>query len=477
MVGIENKVRNIFTMPGTIVDKSLNNLSDNFKKLPRFVSDYLISILVNTNNPSEGVVKINDLINNHYIESNQKELIKSRIKEIGQYNLIGHIKCRYDNNKEEYFVDVEALEEKNARISYDILKQHNEALLTTGAWGTITICYDQSFKIKNTTYPLLITNFIPFQVTRINLDDWIRKSQEFSLEEWIDLIISTIGFDPSSLSRDEKFIYIIRLIPFVESNINMIELGPPETGKTFAYRSLSSYGFVISGSMTTVASLFYNKLRRQTGIIVNRDVVMFDEITNANFSKNDEIISILKDYLNTGKFSRDNREFSSESSIMFAGNIICNREDKTVRNTYRHLFLPLPETIRNDRAFLDRIHGFIPGWIAPQIKSENISKSIGFMADYFSEIMHRLRSRNYGYIISSKIKFENIGQRNEVAVTRMASGLLKLMFPSKTVKNINEEELKLVLDIAISLRKRVLEQLAIISPSEFNNVDINYKIL
>ncbi|KKL22700.1 hypothetical protein LCGC14_2432840, partial [marine sediment metagenome] len=309
-----------------------------------------------------------------------------------------------------------------------------------------------------------------------DLDQWIERRNEFTDQEWSDLLINSVGFNPQQLTEQEKIVHFMRLMPFVEPNISLVELGAPETGKTFTYRSLSSYGFVISGSKITIASLFFNKLRRQLGVIGQKDCVMFDEIAHAEMNGQDDLISMLKDFMNTGRFTRGNTEFGSECSVVFGGNIDCDRANKKVKGYYRHLFMPLPRIIQNDRAFLDRIQGYIPGWQAAQIADGNFSKSLGFMADYFSEIMHRLRARNYAHIILEHVDFGNMTLRNQTAVTRMSSALLKLLFPHRTVDTIQSNELRYVLDIAASLRQRVVDQLAIIAPAEFGNIKLSYAL-
>jgi len=472
----ESKVSQIFSHDGMIVDKKLSFLGDHFRKIPRFVADYLITTLVDSENPHVGMEKIGRLMTENFVDSDQKEWIKSQIKENGTHHLIGEIRCRYDQTKDEYWADIGSLGDQYVRISPYIIAEHGDILLTTGGWGTIEVAFDPSFAIRSKLYPFIVVDFKPLQITKINIDYWIGQRSEFSDSEWIDLMINSIGFDPTTLTQQEKMIYLARLLPFVESNINLVELGPPETGKTFNYRSLSSYGFVVSGSKTTVASLFYNKIRRKLGVVGYKDCVMFDEIAHADLNGQDDLISMLKDFMNTGKFGRDTTEFSSECSMVFAGNIDCDRSKKCVKGYYKHLFTPLPRIIQNDRAFLDRIHGYIPGWLAPQIAESKFAKDYGFMADYLSEIMHKLRSRNYAHIIIERIEFGSMTQRNQTAVTRLASGFLKLMFPHKTSETIENHELKLVVDAAVDLRQRVVDQLAIMAPAEFGDIKLSYNI-
>jgi len=478
----KGKASEVFPEHGIIVDKSLGCLSEQFRKLPSFVVDYLISEMVDPENPTPGLDRISKLLNDHFMNADQKDLVKSKIRENGEYTLIGRIRCRYDESKDEYWVDVTSLGNQYVRIDPYLIAEYGDSLLTTGAWGVFKIVYDDTFIMRNKLYPFIVMDFKPIQITGISVDTWIERRSQFTDDEWLDLMITSIGFDPSSLSVEEKWWYMARLVPFIESNINLVELGPPETGKTFAYQSLSSYGFVISGGQTTVASLFYDKLRRQLGLLGHRDVVMFDEFaTTSNrgankWSGQSDLIDMLKDFMNSGRFGRGTAEFASGCSTMFAGNIDCDREKGTVSVRYRSLFSPFPQVVNQDRAFLDRIHGFIPGWRIPQIRESKLAKSEGFMADYISEIMHRMRDRNYANVVLENVDFGQMSQRNQRSLVRIGSGLLKLMFPHRTTETVEQHELKTVLDIAVDLRQRVVDQLAIISPNEFGGVKLDYQI-
>lgn len=477
---VQDKISMIFKEKGIIVDKGLSYLNEQFRKLPMFVIDYLVAEMVDPDSPDIGISNINKLLDNHFLESNQKELIKSRIREQGEYTLIGRIRCRFDESKDEYWVDIASLGNQYIRIDPYIIAEHGDILLTTGAWGVFKIVYDESFIMKNKLYPFLVTEFKPMQITGINTDVWIERRSQFTEQEWLDLMVMSVGFNPDNISTEEKWLHMIRLIPFIESNINLIELGPTMTGKTFTYQSLSSYGFVISGSQTTVASLFYDKLRRQLGLIGYRDVVVFDEFAATNgsnkWSGQNDLVDMLKDFMNSGRFGRGSAEFSSDCSMMYIGNIDCDREKRCVSTRYRNLFSPLPQCVNRDRAFLDRIHGFIPGWRIGSIKECNLSKGRGFMADYLSEIMHRMRGKNYSQVILSRIDFGQMGQRDQKSLVRISSGLLKLVFPHRSSSTITNDELKTVLDIAVDLRQRVLLQLSIVCPGEFGNVKLSYKI-
>jgi ATP-dependent Lon protease len=469
---LDDKVLRVFELGKVVVHKGITHFSDQFRKLPRFVADYLVATLVDPQNPAPGLAKIDRLLREHLAESDQQDLIKSRIRERGQHPLIGQLRVRYDATRDIYWAEIPALGDSYVRINLSIVRTFSESLLTAGAWGTMVVAFDGHFSLGGKRFPFVVESFTPLQITQIQVDAWVNARAAFTADEWIDLLMTSIGFDPAALVREEKVLYLLRLVPFIEPNVNLIELGPPETGKTFAFRSLSSYGFVVSGSNTTVASLFYHKARRRMGVVGCRDCVLFDEIAHSNF-RDEGLVSILKDYLNTGHFGRDTDEFASECSVVFAGNIECDRAARQVAARCCNLFDPLPMVLGRDVAFLDRIHGFLPGWCAPQVSESRLARGVGFMADYLSEIMHQMRSRNYAPILLDHVDFDGMGKRSETALTKIAAGLLKLVYPHRTSQTIQREELDWVLAEAVGLRQRVLDQLAKMAPGEFGHARLD----
>ena len=451
-----------------VVLKPLTRWNEAYKEFPRYVMEYLCAKYVDPINPVSGQQKIDQLLREHYVESDAKELIKSRIKEQKEYVLLGSLQVRLDAGKDHYWAEVPALGDNFVRISAKILQDYGDILLTGGAWGTMTIEYDARYEIKGRIYPFLIHEFRPFQITRLDLDDYIFKRESFATEEWIDLLIQSIGFNPTRFSSREKLLMLLRLVPFVEANTNLIELGPRETGKTYTYRNTSSKAFVISGGKATPATLFYNISSKKIGILGYRDVVFFDEIAATSFTDPDATISVLKDYMQTGRFSRGPLEFSAQASIVLGGNIDTNIEKKSPSEKYLHLFEVLPDELL-DTAFLDRIHCFLPGWELPKIRPENYAQGYGFITDYLAEIFSRLRRRNYQLHVNNHVDFGSITGRNQDAIRKICAGLLKLIFPNRTSDTLLAEELDICLSMAIESRERVLDQLSIMSPNEFTS--------
>jgi ATP-dependent Lon protease len=475
---MDEKTLRVFGDKSVVVHKALVDVTrDEYRQLPKFVLDFLVSSFVAVDNPGPGLRKINKFLSEHYVDSSQKELLKYRLEQRGEYILFGKIQVRVDQSKGAcvYWVDMPSLGDDKVRINPEILEEYGQALLVDGCWGKIHLIYDPSVAVSRSRIaPYLIVDFCPMQVVATDVNEWINSRNNFSTEEWTDLLISTIGFDPQVVDEYTKEILLCRLVPFIENAVNLIELGARETGKTYAYRNLSDRGYVVSGSNITSAVLFYHKVKRLPGVIVSKDVVCFDEIADSEWNGDGDIINVLKDVMNSGSFSRD-IEFTTNAGVCFTGNISTNVETKEVAGYHKHLFYGLPSQIRDDSAFLDRIHGFIPGWKMSKLQSNMYAKGYGFLADYFSSIMYQMRDRNYSNIVNEHIKLTGSTTRSEIAIRRITSGLLKLVFPHRDETSIQKNELQWALDIAISLRQRIIDQLAVIEPKEFCNVNLGYE--
>jgi ATP-dependent Lon protease len=456
-----------------VILKPLTRWNEAYKEFPRYVMEYLVSRYVQPDEPVAGQRKIDKILSEHYAESAKKELIKSRIKEQGHYTLLGQLAVRLDQSKDHYWADVPALGDNTVRVAPKVLAQYADVLLTSGAWGTMEIEYDGTYEIKGRKFPFYIREFTPLQYTRLNLDDFIAKRPEFTDDEWLDLLIQSIGFNPARFERRIKMLMLLRLVPFVESNFNLIELGPRETGKTYTFRNTSNRSFVVSGGKATPATLFYNKATRKLGVIGLKHVVFFDEIANTQFDDAEASISVLKDYMQTGKFSRGDQEFSAPCSIVLGGNIDTDMEQRQPTEGYRHLFAVLPDELQ-DPAFLDRIHCYLPGWEMPKIRPENYALGYGFLTDYLAEIFAELRRRNFQTHVGTWVDLHTMTGRNQDAIKKTTAGLLKLLHPHRTPETLQREEIEPLVQIAVEMRKRVTDQLAKILPAEFSAVDYKF---
>lgn len=457
-----------------VILKPLTRWNEAYKEFPRFVMEYLVSRYVDPVDPLAGQHKIDKILSEHYSESAKKELIKSRIKERGQYTLLGQLSVRLDQSRDHYWASVPALGDDNVRVAPKVLAQYSDVLMTSGAWGTMEMEYDGTYEIKSRKYPFYIRDFTPLQYTRLNLDDFVAKRAEFTDDEWLDLLVQSIGFNPARFDRRVKMLMLVRLVPFVESNFNLIELGPRETGKTYTFRNTSSRAFVVSGGASSTPSLFYNKASRKLGVIGLKHLVFFDEIAHTNFD-DEASISMLKDYMQTGKFTRGDQEFSAPCSIVLGGNIETNLELRQPEAGLKHLFQVLPVELQ-DPAFLDRIHAYLPGWEMPKIRPENYSIGYGMLTDYMAEIFAELRRRNFQTHVNAWVDMGSMTGRNQDAIKKTTAGLLKLLHPHRSPDTITRDELVPLLEIAIEMRKRVTDQLAIILRSEFSGVEYGFTV-
>ncbi len=457
-------------MRDRVVLKPLTRWNEAYKEFPRYVMEYLCARYVDPNNPIPGQQRIDRLLQEHYVDSDARELVKSRIKERKEYILLGSLQVRLDAARDHYWAEVPTLGDNHVRVSQRVLQDYGDALLSGGAWGTMTIEYDARYELDGRIYPFYVREFKPFQITRLDLDDYIAKRRQFTDQEWIDLLITSIGFKPARFDQRVKVLFLLRLAPFVEPNYNLIELGPRETGKTYTYRNTSSRSFVISGGKATPATLFYNLASRKIGILGYRDVLYFDEIANTRFGDPEATISVLKDFMQTGRFSRGPLEFSSAASIVLGGNIDTDLERRQPVDRYVHLFEVLPAELQ-DTAFLDRIHAFLPGWEIPKIQPENYAEGYGFITDYLAEIFVRLRRQtHYLTAVQAQADFSGLTGRNQHAVAKTASGLLKLIYPHRTADDLQRDELALCLNLAAECRERVIAQLAVMAPAEFKPI-------
>lgn len=458
-----------------VILKPLTRWNEAYKEFPRYVMEYLVSRYVDPAEPLAGQHKIDKILSEHYSESAKKELIKSRIKERGQYALLGQLTVRLDQGRDHYWATVPALGDDTVRISQQVLAKEGDVLMTSGAWGTMEVEYDGTYEIKGRKYPFYIREFTPLQYTRLSLDEFVEKRHLFTEDEWLDLLVQSIGFNPAKFERRVKMLMMMRLVPFVEPNYNLIELGPRETGKTYTFRNTSNRSFVVSGGKATPATLFYNKASRKLGVIGLKQLVFFDEIANTHFDDAEASISMLKDYMQTGKFSRGDQEFTAPCSIVLGGNIDTNIDLRQPDPRYLHLFQVLPVELQ-DPAFLDRIHAYLPGWEMPKIRPENYSTGYGLLTDYMAEIFSELRRRNFQTHVNASVDMGDMTGRNQDAIRKTTAGLLKLLHPHHSPESLPISELLPLIQMAVEMRKRVTDQLARILPAEFSSVDYEYRV-
>ncbi len=448
---------------GKVVNK-VHTINTGVDEFPRYVVEYLIDNYCAEDTFYQDMEKVVRRLKEAFVYGAESEKIRHYIRENRHHSIIANLEVRLVETEDKYWAAIAALNESFVNIPEGIVRQY-PMLLAGGMWGTIDLTYDETEIHNKKIRPFKITSFTPFQVSVINLDEYITKRREFSSDEWIDLQVNTCGINPAKMTRRQKLLYLCRCIPLVENNYNMIELAPRETGKTYLYRNISYYSHVLSGGKATPAQLFVNLNTGKIGEVGTRDAVVFDEIANTDFSDPKAFVSIMQGFMQDAKFSRGKKELLAFGSLVFVGNI--DVQGSMPHEKYYHLFEPLPDFLQVI-AFLDRIHAYLPGWELPKLSPDSYARDYGFITDYFCEIMHELRRidvlsgvRDRFEIIDTVHTVHGISGRDQRAILKSVSGLLKLLYPDG---NVTDDELEEVLLIAIELRQRVREQLHLIAP-------------
>jgi ATP-dependent Lon protease len=430
-------------------------------KLPRYVAEYLISEFKGSDNWED---KLRGFIRKHYYEPEEKELVKHRLVTEGSVRVLDELRVIVDIETKTHIGILQTLDIW-AEVPVDIVER-NKATLTTGMWGLITIKnMPWAKEVLGRPIGAVVVDFTPFQSPEVDPGILEDARSCFTLGEWIDVLVNTIGLDPSVYNPRQKVILLSRLIPVIECNVNIAEFGPKQTGKTYLYRHLSNYVRIISGGTISPATLFYNLRTRVPGELAVKDLVVFDEISKVRFPNPDEMMGKLKDYMESGMFERGDKKAVSDASLVFMGNITV----ETTPEGYvpvEDLTYVLPEPMR-DSAFIDRIHGLIPGWQLPKISQSkyHLSKGYGIASDYFAEALHLLRKESLSLSISKHLEFsENFKIRDEKSLKKITSGLVKILFPDG---GFNKNELKRIVELAVEYRQIIRDWLHKVDPGEF----------
>ena len=471
---MNTKLKEIFK--GKVVNKD-HTLNTGVDEFPRYVLEYLIDNYCSEETFHEDMAQVVRRLKENFVHGAEAEKIRHFIRENRRHVLIANMEVRLVETEDKYWASIPAINESYVHIPEGLVSQY-PMLLSGGMWGTIELTYDENEIHNKKIRPFKVLNFTPFQVSYINLDEYIEKRSLFSTEEWMDILINSCGLDPSAMTRRQKLLYLCRCIPLVENNVNLIELGPRETGKTYLYRNISYYAHVLSGGKATPSQLFINLNTGKIGLVGTRDCVVFDEIANTDFIDPKAFVSIMQGYMQDSKFSRGKKEILAFGSLVLVGNL--DVQGDLPHEKYYHLFEPLPGFLQVI-AFLDRIHGYLPGWEIPKLTPQSYSKDYGFITDYFCEIMHELRKvdvlasmRSRFEVVDTARTAKGVSGRDQRAVMKLASGLLKLLYPHGV---ITDKELEELLLIACELRQRVREQLYIMAPGEYERINIGVRIL
>lgn len=486
----------IDAFPGKSVRKDLTSLMKKGANVPTYVLEYLLGMYCATDDEEEmkiGLEKIKKILSENYVRPDQSDYVKSKIKENGQYTVIDKVTVRLDEKEDKYIASFTNLDLKDFEVNSDLVT-HNEKLLIGGIWCIIKIEYvgldredeDEEYeedifdgnkkkrgkklKKKKSKYesPFAIAALKPIQMANLDLDEIIETRRQFTKDEWITLLLRSAGYEPDELSEKQKFHYLLRFVPFIQKNYNLVELGPRGTGKSHAYSELSPYSILMSSGHTTVSNMFYNMASHRVGLVGNWDCVAFDEVGGIKGSDTD-MVQIMKNYMANGSFARGSDSISSDASIAFEGNTFRSVEDM-LRTT--NLFEPFPEGFNNDSAFFDRIHAYLPGWETPKLRASLFTNRYGLISDCFSEFCHAMRKYDFTNSFGEYFALnDNFNTRDDTAVRRTFSGLAKLIYPDE---KMDKEEARELLEYAIECRRRVKEQLRKMNPAEFSDVMLGY---
>jgi len=415
---------------------------------------------------NEGVETVKRILAENFVRPDEAEKVKSKIREIGKYTVIDKVSVKLNEKKDIYEAEFSNLGIKGVAISPTYVKQY-EKLLCGGIWCIIKMDYYYDEEARGTS-PFNISNLTPIQMPNLDMEEILGGRKYFTKDEWIDVILRSIGMEPTRFDNNVKWHLLARMIPLVENNYNLCELGPRGTGKSHVYKEISPNSILVSGGQTTVANLFYNMASRQIGLVGLWDCVAFDEVAGITFKDKDGI-QIMKDYMASGSFARGKEEKNASASMVFVGNI--NQSVDVLLKT-SHLFEPFPEAMANDTAFFDRMHYYIPGWEIPKMRPEFFTDEYGFITDYVSEFMREMRKRSFSDALDKFFKLgNNLNQRDVIAVRKTVSGLVKLIYPNGEFTRDDIEE---ILRYALVGRRRVKEQLKKIGGMEFYDVHFSY---
>lgn len=452
---------------GRVVRKDLTKQLKEGANVPVYVLEYLLGMYCASDDDQiveQGLQNVKRILSDNYVRPDEAEKVKSLIRERGSYKIIDKVSVKLNQKKDVYEAQLSNLGIKDALVPPQMVKD-NEKLLTGGIWCMITVNY--FFEEGQKTSPFSLMTIKPIQMPNMDMEEVFTARTHFNRDQWIDVLLRSVGMEPANIESRTKWHLIARMIPFVENNYNVCELGPRGTGKSHVYKECSPNSLLVSGGQTTVANLFYNMASRQIGLVGMWDVVAFDEVAGITFKDKDGV-QIMKDYMASGSFSRGRDSIEGKASMVFVGNI--NQSVDTLVKT-SHLLAPFPDAMI-DTAFFDRFHAYIPGWEIPKMRPEFFTNRYGLITDYLAEYMREMRKRSFSDAIDKFYKLgNNLNQRDVIAVRRTVSGLLKLLHPNGSY---SKEDVRVCLTYAMEARRRVKEQLKKLGGLEFFDVNFSY---
>jgi ATP-dependent Lon protease len=459
---------------GYLVRKDLVRQYARQYPVPTYVVEFLLGrycASVDEKEIAEGIEIVEKQLKDRTVRTGEEELFKSRAKETGSVKLIDLLRARLDARNDCYIAELPSLTLRDVRIDDQMVKDH-ERMLTDGFYAEVTLSYDGIVAQQQAGRPFKIEGIRPIQMSKSDVLEIFAKGRRvFATAEWIDFLLRSIGLQPSALPERAKMVALLRMIPFVERNYNLVELGPRGTGKSHVYQQISPNAHLISGGKATVAKMFVNNATGQRGLVCQYDVVCFDEVSGISFDQKDGV-NIMKGYMASGQFSRGKENIRADGSIVMLGNFDVDVEQQ---QRVGHLLSPLPPEMRDDTAFMDRLHGFAPGWDFPKLNpNEHLTNHFGLVSDFISECWSRLRLGNRFSVMQGRIHLGGaLSGRDIEAVNKTVSGLVKLLFPDPDMP-IADHDLEWIVRTALEVRRRVKEQQKRVFKSEFRNTHFSY---
>ena len=461
---------------GYLVRKDLVRKYSRQYPVPTYVVEFLLGRYCATTDEreiEEGLQIVERQLKDRTVRTGEEELFKARAREKGSVKLIDIIKARLDAKNDCFLAELPSLGIRDVRIG-DRLVHDNERMLTDGFYAEVSLGYDAAIAQEKNGRPFAIETLRPIQLSKPNvLDTLVEARREFSLNEWVEFLIRSIGLEPATLSERAKWITVLRMVPFVERNYNMVELGPRGTGKSHLFQQVSPYSHLISGGKATVAKMFVNNSNGQRGLVCHYDVVCFDEVSGVSFDQKDGV-NIMKGYMAAGEFSRGKESIRAFGGIVMVGNFDV---DVTQQQRIGHLLSPLPPEMRNDTAFMDRIHSYVPGWDFPKVSpNEHLTNHFGLVSDFLAECWNKLRMGTRLSALQGRLNWGGaLSGRDIEAANKTVSGLIKLLYPDATMP-IPDEDLEIIAKLALESRRRVKEQQKRVLKTEFRNTHFSFHV-
>lgn len=457
------------TFQGRIVRKDLTKKIKEGANVPVYVLEFLLGQYCSSDDPEtieNGVATVKRILEENFVRPDEAQKVLSKLRSNGSHTVIDMVTVRLDLKRNTYIAEFSNLGVNDIPIA-DEYPEKFDRLLCGGIWCIVQLSYEYVEEARKSA-AIQITKLTPIQMPHVDLEEIKQGRTEFTKGEWLDLMLRSIGMEPDALTYREKWLLLTRMLPLVENNFNLCELGPRSTGKSHLYKEISPNSILVSGGQTTVANLFYNMGRKTVGLVGLWDCVAFDEVAGIRFKDKDGV-QIMKDYMASGSFARGKEEKAASASMVFVGNI--NQSVDVLLKT-SSLFDPFPPEMGTDTAFLDRIHCYLPGWEIPKFRPEHFTNSYGFISDYLAEFIRELRKVQYGDALDKYFKLgKNLNQRDTIAVRRIVDGYLKLMYPNG---EFTKDELEEILRMALEMRRRVKEQLKKLGGMEFYDVNFSY---